>query len=926
MDYDQTLNLPQTDFPMRGNLPRKEPEIQAKWASLDVYSLVQASRAGKPKFILHDGPPYANGDIHLGHALNKSLKDFIVKARTMAGFDAPYVPGWDCHGLPIENAIIKSKKLNRHEMSVTDFRAACAQYAWGFIDTQRRQFQRFGIRGDFDHPYVTMDPSYEAAQIRVFGEMAARGYIYKGKKPVYWCPHCETALAEAEIEYDTHRSPSIYVAFALRDSHGVLPDGSEILIWTTTPWTIPANQAVALGPTFRYALVAVAGRKLLMAEALVDDVLKALGWQNEPHETLQVLQGAALDRAVAVHPLYGRDSLVIMGDHVTLDSGTGAVHTAPGHGMDDYLVGLRYDLEVFAPIDDRGRFTEEAAPFAGQFYEKANAAIMASLEGKGALLARHSYDHQYPHCWRCKNPVMFRATEQWFASIAAFREAMLEQIEKVDWAITWGKVRLYNMVAERTDWCISRQRAWGVPIPVFYCTGCGEAHLTRESTEYVAQLFAQHGSQIWFSEEASALMTPGTRCQCGHAEFRKETDIMDVWFDSGSSHRAVLAAREQLAWPADLYIEGSDQYRGWFNSSLSTAVAITGQAPYRQVMSHGFIVDGEGRKMSKSLGNGIDPLKVIEQMGADILRLWVASVDYRSDVRISDGILKQVSEVYRKIRNTFRFLLGNLYDFTPQQAVTYDDLREVDRFLLDRLWRLQNRCLQAYEQYEFHVVYHAVQNFCSGDLSSFYLDVAKDTLYVELPDAFDRRCVQTVLHACLHVVNSLVAPILTFTSEEVWGYYGTELAPSIQLSVWEPLPDQYRQDQLAAKWETLLTLRDQVLRGLEGARHEKIIGQSLGARVDLYQVGATVVDVWDEASLKALFIVSSVHIHPASQESPEGALVDSLATVRVTAAAGEKCARCWHVREDIGVDPVYPDVCGRCGQILAARVGEVTAS
>jgi len=921
VEYDKTLNLPVTEFPMRGNLPKREPEILANWKKMDLYEKVQQSKVGKPKFILHDGPPYANGDTHLGHALNKSLKDFVVKARSMAGFDSPYVPGWDCHGLPIENAIIKAHKLNRNEMTVTEFREACTRYAWGFIDVQREQFQRFGIRGDFAHPYVTMDPQYEAEQIRVFGGMAERGYIYKGKKPVYWCPTCETALAEAEIEYDNHRSPSIYVAFPMKDGLGVLPNDAEIVVWTTTPWTIPANLAIALGPLFDYALVAVKGRKLLMAEALVGDVLRAIGWEQEPYEVLKVVKGAELERAIASHPLYDRESLIILGDHVTLESGTGAVHTAPGHGMDDYLVGLRYGLQVLAPLDDKARFTEEAQPFTGQFYEKANPVICEALANKGALLAEHTLDHQYPHCWRCKKAVIFRATEQWFASIAAFRDVMLEQIEQVDWAIPWGKVRLYNMIAERTDWCISRQRSWGVPIPVFYCQECGEAVLTPESTEHVAKQFAEHGSQVWFSRTAAELIPPGLRCSCGHAEFVKETDIMDVWFDSGSSNMAVLKQREQLAWPADLYIEGSDQYRGWFNSSLSTAVAVTGQAPYRQVMSHGFIVDGEGRKMSKSLGNGIDPLKVIDQMGADILRLWVASVDYRADVRISDAILKQVSEVYRKIRNTFRFLLGNLSNFSVQQRVAYEDLREVDRFLLDRLWHLQQRCLEAYEKYEFHVVYHAVQNFCAVDLSSFYLDVAKDTLYVELPDATVRRSVQTVLYDCLHTLNGLVAPILTFTADEVWSYYGPKDVHSIQLTEWQPLPAVYCDEQLAAKWEKLLAVRESVLQSLEMARQQKVIGQSLNAEVELYETQDYTLLNQMKDNLQGLFIVSAVRLHENSEQAPEGALRSAAAVVVVRAAEGAKCERCWHIRADVGATLAYPGVCGRCASILSARAG-----
>ena len=916
MEYDKTLNLMHTDFPMRGNLPSREPEILDKWRALDLYDLVQQSKKGKPKFILHDGPPYANGDTHLGHALNKIIKDIIVKSRSMDGYDAPYVPGWDTHGLPIENAIIKAQKLNRHDVGIVAFRQACADYAHDYIELQKRQFQRFGVRGDFARPYVTMDPSYEAAQVRVFGVMAERGYIYKGRKPVYWCPSCETALAEAEIEYDNRQSPSIYVAFPLRSGGSILPDDSEIVIWTTTPWTIPANVAIALGPDFDYALIEVAGRKLLMAQTLSAQVLKELGWQDEPMRVISTHKGAELERLVARHPLYDRDSLVIMGDHVTLDAGTGAVHTATGHGMDDYLVGLRYQLPIFAPLDDRGHFTEEGAPFTGLFYAKANPAIVEALSEQGALLASHKLEHQYPHCWRCKNPVIYRATEQWFASIEAFRDNILREIERVDWAIPWGKIRLHNMVADRTDWCISRQRTWGVPIPVFYCESCGESLLSAASVEHVARLFAEHGSQVWFAKDAADLAPPDAVCACGGAGWRKETDIMDVWFDSGSSHMAVLRQRAELSWPADLYVEGSDQYRGWFNSSLSTAVAVTGQAPYRQVLSHGFIVDGEGRKMSKSLGNGIDPLQVINQMGADILRLWVSSVDYRADVRISNSILKQVSEVYRKMRNTFRFLLGNLSDFAEAHRVPYDDLRDIDHFLLDRLARLQQRCKEAYRTYEFHVVYQAVQNFCASDLSSFYLDVAKDALYVERANSQTRRAAQTVMHECLHTLLGLIAPILTFTAEEIWSYCPDVELPTVQLTEWRELPGAYWRDDLAQFWSRVLHVRDVVLQALETARQDKRIGQSLGARVELYGLSDTGVATLSVEQWKELLIVSDVQVRGSAKEAPAEAFRSELLAVTVAVADGQKCERCWHVREDVGCDSNYPGICGRCAPIL----------
>ncbi len=918
MEFDKTLNLPQTDFPMRGNLPKREPEMLKYWHEINLYQAVQETKVGKKKFILHDGPPYANGETHLGHALNKIIKDMIVKARSMQGYDAPYVPGWDTHGLPIENAIIKTQKLNRHELSIVAFRDACAQYAQKFIDLQRTQFKRFGVRGDFDHPYVTMDPSYEAEQIRVFGVMARKGYIYKGFKPVYWCPSCETALAEAEIEYETHTSPSIYVAFPVKDGRGVIDDDVEIVIWTTTPWTIPANMGIALGPNFDYSVVAIKGRKLIIATELIDHVLQETGLSHEEHVIIASFKGRELERAVAKHPLYERDSLVVLGDHVTLDSGTGAVHTAPGHGMEDYLVGLQYGLPIFAPLDDKARFTQEAAPFAGQFYAKANPAVIDALRERGALLGELSLEHQYPHCWRCKNPVIYRATEQWFASIAAFREQMLEQVEEVSWAIPWGKIRLHNMIADRMDWCISRQRTWGVPIPVFYCKDCGEPLLNEASVEHVAERFAIHGSQIWFAKEADELVPAGSVCSCGSSHFRKETDIMDVWFDSGSSHMAILRKREELSWPADLYVEGSDQYRGWFNSSLSTSVAVTGNAPYREVLSHGFAVDGEGRKMSKSLGNGIDPMQVIEQMGADILRLWVSSVDYRSDVRISNAILKQVSEVYRKIRNTFRFLLGNLTDFDATQKTSYENLRELDRYLLHHLYRLQEKCIAAYQNYEFHVVYHAIQNFCSTELSSFYLDVAKDTLYVELVDSESRRAAQTVLYECLHTLLALVAPILTFTADEIWRERKDVPVPSVQLTEWDKLPSRYCDDALAVKWEHLLSVRDKVLQVLETARQDKQIGQSLSAVVHLYALPAALAKRSAE-EWKELFIVSDVQIHEADETIPQDATRFEEIGIAVSQAQGDKCPRCWHIRSDVGTDRRVPEVCSRCADILVKK-------
>lgn len=687
MNYKDTLLMPKTEFPMRGNLPNKEPEIQEEWAEKDIYQMVLERTKGRPTFILHDGPPYANGDIHMGHALNKILKDFIVRFKSMNGYHAPYVPGWDTHGLPIETALTKNKKVKRKEMSTAEFRKLCEEYAWKQIEGQRSQFKRLGVRADWDNPYVTLKPEYEAQQILVFGEMAKRGYIYKGLKPVNWSPSSESALAEAEIEYKDKRSPSIYVSFKVKDGKGVLENGEQFIIWTTTPWTLPANLGICVHPNLEYSVLQVGAERYVVASELVEQVAKTLGF--EEYEVVKTLKGKELDNVVAEHPIYGRDSLVMLGDHVTTDAGTGCVHTAPGHGEDDFIVGMKYGLDVLCPVDEKGVMTDEAPGFEGLFYEDANKAITEQLEAKGALKKLDFITHSYPHDWRTKKPTIYRATAQWFASIKDFREALLDNIKETKWVPAWGETRLFNMVRDRGDWCISRQRVWGVPIPVFYAEN-GEPIITDETIQHVSQLFREHGSNIWFEKEAKELLPEGfTHPGSPNGEFTKEQDIMDVWFDSGSSHQAVLEERDDLVRPADLYLEGSDQYRGWFNSSLSTAVAVTGKAPYKGVLSHGFTLDKEGRKMSKSLGNTIDPTKVAKQLGAEILRLWVSSVNYQADHPVSDDILKQVAEVYRKIRNTFRFLHGNLFDFDPAvNAVPVEELREVDQYIMIKLNKL----------------------------------------------------------------------------------------------------------------------------------------------------------------------------------------------------------------------------------------------
>ncbi|PLR77465.1 isoleucine--tRNA ligase [Bacillus sp. V3-13] len=915
MEYKDTLLMPKTEFPMRGNLPNREPEIQEKWQEIDIYKLVQERTKGRPMFVLHDGPPYANGDIHMGHALNKILKDFIVRYKSMSGYNAPYVPGWDTHGLPIEQALT-NKGVKRKEMTVAEFRKLCAEYAYEQIDSQRIQFKRLGVRGDWENPYITLEPAYEAQQIKVFGEMAKKGYIYKGLKPVYWSPSSESALAEAEIEYKDKRSPSIYVGFKVKDGKGVLDTDTEILIWTTTPWTIPANLGISVHPDLTYVVVSANEKKYIVAEALLESVTNEVGWETA--EVVKKIKGSELEYIVAKHPLYDRDSLVMLGEHVTTDAGTGCVHTAPGHGEDDFYVGQKYGLGVLNPVDDKGVMTDEAPGFAGLFYDTANKPITEKLEEAGALVKLSFITHSYPHDWRTKKPVIFRATAQWFASIKDFREDLLQAVEETKWVPAWGETRLHNMVRDRGDWCISRQRVWGVPIPVFYAEN-GEPIITDETIDHVSALFRKHGSNIWFEKEAGELLPEGfSHPGSPNGIFTKETDIMDVWFDSGSSHQAVLEEREDLQRPADLYLEGSDQYRGWFNSSLSTAVAVTGKAPYKGVLSHGFTLDGEGKKMSKSLGNVIVPAKVMNQLGADILRFWVASVDYQSDVRVSDPILKQVAEVYRKIRNTFRFLLGNLADFNPAaDAVPFGKLREVDQFMLVKLNKLIKNVHDAYENYEFAGIYHAVNNFCTLDLSAFYLDFAKDILYIEAQDNAERRAIQTVLYESLTALVKLVAPILPHTADEVWAHIPAVDEKSVQLTDMPEYQELPKAKELEEKWTAFMKLRNDVLKALEEARNEKVIGKSLTAKVTLYVHDKTkaLLDSIDE-NLEQLFIVSGFEVAGSYEEAPEHALKLDNAAIVVSKAEGETCERCWVVTPEVGKVPEHPTICPRCAAVV----------
>jgi isoleucyl-tRNA synthetase len=915
MDYKDTLLMPQTDFPMRGNLPKKEPEIQAKWEEMDIYKKVQERTKGRPMFVLHDGPPYANGDIHMGHALNKILKDIIVRYKSMSGYHAPYVPGWDTHGLPIEQALT-NKGVKRKEMIVAEFRKLCEKYAYEQIENQRTQFKRLGVRGDWENPYITLKPEYEAQQIKVFGEMAKKGYIYKGLKPVYWSPSSESALAEAEIEYKDKRSPSIYVSFNVKDGKGVLDSDTKFVIWTTTPWTIPANLGISVHPDLVYVVVEEKGEKFVVAEALLESVTKEVGWENPV--VVKKVKGSELEHIIALHPLYGRESLVMLGEHVTTDAGTGCVHTAPGHGEDDFIVGQKYGLDVLNPVDDKGYMTHEAPGFEGLFYEDANKPITEKLQEAGALLKLSFITHSYPHDWRTKKPVIFRATAQWFASIKDFRDDLLKAIKETKWIPEWGETRLYNMVRDRGDWCISRQRAWGVPIPVFYAEN-GEPIITDETIDHISNLFREHGSNIWFEREAKDLLPEGfTHPGSPNGIFTKETDIMDVWFDSGSSHQAVLVERDDLVRPADLYLEGSDQYRGWFNSSLSTAVAVTGKAPYKAVLSHGFVLDGEGRKMSKSLGNVVVPAKVMQQYGADILRLWVASVDYQADVRVSDAILKQVAEVYRKIRNTFRFLLGNLSDFNPEtDAKSYEQLREVDQFMLVKLNKVIKSVRQAYENYDFATIYHTVNNFCTLDLSAFYLDFAKDILYIEARNNHDRRAIQTVLYESLIALVKLVAPILPHTADEVWSYIPSVNEESVQLTDLPEAKELPNAKELEEKWSKFLKLRDDVLKALEEARNAKIIGKSLTAKVTLYVNEETRVLLDSiEENLMQLFIVSGFEVAGTYVDAPEQALKLEHTAIVVTKAEGETCERCWVVTPDVGKDSDHPTLCPRCADVV----------
>ncbi|KRQ86557.1 Isoleucine--tRNA ligase [Caloramator mitchellensis] len=928
MDYSKTLNLPQTEFAMRANLPQKEPNIQKEWDELNIYKRALEKNKNNTPFILHDGPPYANGDIHLGHTLNKILKDLINKYKTMRGYYAPYVPGWDTHGLPIELQALKKLGIKVHDVSTNEFRNMCRDYALEQVEKQKEQFKRLGVIGDWDNPYLTLAPEFEAKQIEIFGDMAENGYIYKGLKPVYWCPSCETALAEAEIEYEDETSNSIYVKFRLLEDKGLFSnlglslDNIYYVIWTTTTWTLPANLAICLGPDFEYVLAKFDNEVYVVAKELLESLKKVAKLENE--EIIASFKGNQLEGQVCHHPFFDRESIIIVGDHVTLESGTGCVHTAPGHGEEDFYIGQKYGLDVLNPVDGKGRFTEQAGKYAGLTYKEGNKAILHDLRESNMLLAEEKISHSYPHCWRCKNPIIFRATEQWFASIEGFRNKAIESIKEVNWIPEWGEDRIESMVADRGDWCISRQRTWGVPIPIFYCEDCGKELVSKDIIYHVAEIFKAKGSNAWFEMSPNELLPDGVKCSCGSSSFRKETDIMDVWFDSGSSHVGVLETRSDLSWPADLYLEGNDQYRGWFQSSLLTSVATRGKAPYKTVITHGMVVDGEGKKMSKSLGNGIDPLDVIKEYGADVLRLWVSSADYKSDVRMSKDILKQLSEVYRKIRNTARFLLGNLSDFNPDKdMVNYEEMNELDKWALLKLQHLIKDVTDAYENYEFHILYHDIHNFCVVDMSNFYLDIIKDRLYTENPSSRERRAAQTVLYDILDALVKMIAPVLSFTADEIWKYMPKSSKNdyvSVHLADWPAVEEKYVDKELENRWDNIQRIRAEVLKALEQARVNKVIGHSLNARVDIYAEGETYNFLNEIRNyLETVFIVSKVNLIEGMKTAPENAYkgeeIKEIA-VSVTQAAGEKCERCWIYSETVGNDAEHPTLCSRCATVV----------
>lgn len=920
MRIKDTLNLGKTKFKMRGNLPVREAEWQKEWEDNKLYEQRLKLNEGKPRFDLHDGPPFANGNIHMGHALNKISKDIIVRYKNMNGYYAPYVPGWDTHGLPVEQQLAK-KGIDRKTMDRAKYRELCRQFAQEQVEKQMTDFKRLGVMADWDHPYITLQPEFEAAEIRVFGEMFKKGYIYKGKKPVYWSWSSESTLAEAEVEYHDIKSPRIYVAFPILDGKGILDSDTSLVIWTTTPWTIPSNVGITVNPKFDYDVVEVDGKKYVIGSDRLPAVAEDLGWKD--YKVLKTLKGTDFDRMTYKHPLYDVTGLVMNDTYVTDDDGTGLVHNATGFGEDDYNVGRRYGLPVFSPMDAQGRFTDEVPDpdLVSMFYDDANKVVADKLKKAGALLKLDFFTHSYPHDWRTKKPVIYRATTQWFASIDKFRDQILDQIKKASFIPEWGKTRLYNMIKDRGDWVISRQRAWGVPLPIFYAED-DTPIVTPETIEHIAKIFEKEGSNAWYTHTAKELLPEGfTSEHSPHGEFRKETDILDVWFDSGTSWSGVMSKREGLHFPADLYLEGSDQYRGWFNSSLITSVAVTGQAPYKQVLSQGFVLDDKGHKMSKSLGNVISPNDVIKKMGAEIIRLWVAQADTTSDVAVSMGILQQSAESYRKIRNTFRYMLANTSDFDPKESrVAYDDLRSVDQYMEVKLNDLIKDCIAAYDKFDFTDVFKKVFKFISNDLSAFYLDFAKDVLYIDGQDSHARRSMQTVIYDAAVKLAKILTPILPHTMEEIWGFL-KEPEDYVQLANMPKVEEFANHDELLENWGKFMKLRDDVLKALEDARNKKLIGKSFEAAVTIYPDKETKTMLDDlGADFRQILIVSKLTI--ADGEAPAEAEKLNNASIVVERADGEVCPRCRMIRTDIGVDPKLPMLCGRCAKIVEADYPE----
>jgi isoleucyl-tRNA synthetase len=932
-DWKDSLNLPRTAFPMKANLQSAEPQALERWAEMGLYARIREARAGRPRFVLHDGPPYANGQIHLGTALNKILKDFVVKSRTMAGFDAPYVPGYDCHGLPIELKVDRELGAKKREMSVADFRRACRAYAERFIGVMTGEFQRLGVFGQWDRPYLTMEFRYQAAIARALGRFVEQGLVFKGKKPVHWCIHCRTALAEAEVEYEPHTSPSIYVEFALAPESAaelaerIPPLGGRdvsVLIWTTTPWTIPSNLAIAFHPDVDYAAYEVDGRLIVVAEALAPAVAGVAG--RSFGEPVARFKGAQLEHIRFQHPLYARPSVGVLGEYVTLEAGTGAVHTAPGHGSDDFATGVQYGLDIYAPVGPSGRFLDSVELFRGQKVFEANPHVEEALRTRGRLWHREDFQHSYPHCWRCHHPVIFLATSQWFIRMdgepviggRTLRQAGLEAIDRdVRWIPAWGRDRIFNMLAGRPDWCISRQRAWGVPIPAVDCTACGEAILTAALVERAASVFDSYGADAWYERPIEEFIPDGLACpSCGGTGFERERDILDVWFDSGSSHEAVLPFREELTWPADMYLEGSDQHRGWFQSSLLVGLGTRGAPPYRQVLTHGFLIDVDGRKMSKSLGNAIQPQEVIKESGAETLRLWVAMSDFREELRVGRQILQRVVEAYRKIRNTCRYLLANLYDFDPaRDRLPVESLQEVDRYALARYAQVARDVLGAYDTYDFPAIFQRLNQLTTVDLSAFYADVSKDRLYTFAPDSRERRSAQTAMYLIADGLARLTAPILPVTADEMWRHLPGEREPSVHLAQFPARADveSLIDRDLIARWERLITVRDDVNRALESARQGKTIGNSLGARVALRASGpAAVLLERYRVDLPMLFIVSQVSLDIADR--PE-----DLVGIDVSRAEGHKCARCWRTVEAVSSANDTAGLCDRCVSAVAGQ-------